>query len=196
LHCFAVEAIVQDGQVRGIITESKSGRQAILAKRVVDCTGDADVAFLAGAPCRMNAKSKRMGVTSVFNVAGVDTKRFLEYTEANPATYKDWSRVWKQETSGKEDHLRTPYLDTEFLEAEKAGALPKVPDHIGIGGSWSALSEAGEATNLNLVHMRGVDVTDVVALTKAEMDGREHTVHALKVGFIDRVCSNQLQMRC
>ncbi len=38
--------------LQGIITESKSGRQAILAERVIDCTGDADVAYLAGAEYR------------------------------------------------------------------------------------------------------------------------------------------------
>ena len=37
---------------KGIITESKSGRRAILADRVIDCTGDADVAYLAGAEYR------------------------------------------------------------------------------------------------------------------------------------------------
>ena len=35
-----------------------------------------------------------------------------------------------------------------------------------IGGSWSALSEAGEATNLNLVHLTNIDCTDVEDLTK------------------------------
>ena len=41
--------------IKGIIAESKSGRNAILAKRVVDCTGDADIAHLAGAPYRKTA---------------------------------------------------------------------------------------------------------------------------------------------
>ena len=36
--------------MRGIIVESKSGREAILAKRVIDATGDADIAHRAGAP--------------------------------------------------------------------------------------------------------------------------------------------------
>ncbi len=49
-----------------------------MAKRVVDCTGDADIAFMAGAPCRMNPPDKRLGVTSVFNVTGVDAKEFLK----------------------------------------------------------------------------------------------------------------------
>ena len=38
--------------VQGVIMESKSGRRALLADRVVDCTGDADVAHLAGAEYR------------------------------------------------------------------------------------------------------------------------------------------------
>ena len=52
LHCLAVEPLVDDGRVTGVVTESKSGRQAILAGRVIDATGDADIAFRAGAPCR------------------------------------------------------------------------------------------------------------------------------------------------
>ena len=51
-HCWGVD-VVQDGAtVRGVVFESKQGRQAILAKRVVDCTGDGDVAFQAGADFR------------------------------------------------------------------------------------------------------------------------------------------------
>ena len=52
LHCYAVEAIMENDTIKGIITESKSGRKAILADRVIDCTGDADVAYLAGAEYR------------------------------------------------------------------------------------------------------------------------------------------------
>ena len=44
---------------------------------------------------------------------------------------------------------RSPYLDKEFRAAKEQGVIPS--DATGLGGSWSALSEAGEATNLNLV---------------------------------------------
>ena len=47
-------------------------------------------------------------------------------------------------------------------------------------GSWSALSEAGEATNLNLVHLKGFDCTDVNDLTRAEMKGRSMAQHAMR----------------
>lgn len=45
------DTVVNDGRVDALIIENKSGRQAILAKSVVDCTGDADVFHLAGARC-------------------------------------------------------------------------------------------------------------------------------------------------
>jgi flavin-dependent dehydrogenase len=48
LHRLCVTPIVEDVVVRGVITESKSGREAILAGRVVDATGDADVSFSIG----------------------------------------------------------------------------------------------------------------------------------------------------
>ena len=51
-HCWGVD-VVQDGPaVKGVVFESKQGREAILAERVVDCTGDGDVAFQAGADFR------------------------------------------------------------------------------------------------------------------------------------------------
>ena len=49
---YAVDTIMEGDTVKGIIMESKSGRRAILADRIIDCTGDADVAHLAGAEYR------------------------------------------------------------------------------------------------------------------------------------------------
>ena len=179
LHCMAVDVIFEeDGKrLRGIVTESKSGRQVVLAKRIVDCSGDADIAHLAGASYRKTPKDKMLGMTTVFNASGVDTQAFLDYTESQPATYADWSRTWAQETSGKEDTLRSPYLDKEFDTARELGVIPA--DSTNIGGSWSALTPAGEATNLNLAHMYGFDPTDVMDLTRAEMQGRQDALHAL-----------------
>jgi hypothetical protein len=179
LHCLAVDVIFDgdSNRLKGVITESKSGRQVILAKRIVDCTGDADIAHLAGAPYRKTPKDKMLGVTTVFNASGVDKSKFLQYTDENPATYADWSRTWTQETTGKEDSLRSPYLDKEFDKARELGVIPA--NTTSLGGSWSALTDAGEATNLNLAHMNGFDCTDVRDLTKAEMQGRQEALYAL-----------------
>ena len=61
-----------------------------------------------------------------------------------------------QETSGKEDDLRSPYLDEEFEKARKNGIIPNTGRTSDLGGSWSAIrGETGEATNLNLAHVQG-----------------------------------------
>src|SRR5277367_6576492 len=54
LHRLGVAPIMQNGAICGVITESKAGREAILAKRVIDATGDADIAARAGAPYHKN----------------------------------------------------------------------------------------------------------------------------------------------
>jgi len=183
LHTIVADVIMDGaGAICGVVVENKSGRSAVRAQRVIDCSGDADVAFLAGARCTKRDRRERMGVTTVFSCAGVDKDRFLEYTEANPATYKTWSRrggEWCQQTADKEEELRSPFLQEEFERAVAAGVIPQTPANMDLGGSWSALSDAGEATNLNLVHQPGVDGTDADELTKAEMRGRAQTLHAL-----------------
>jgi hypothetical protein len=50
LHTWCCDAIAEGAAVRGVIVENKSGRQALMAKAVVDASGDADVAARAGAP--------------------------------------------------------------------------------------------------------------------------------------------------
>jgi flavin-dependent dehydrogenase len=49
LHSWVVGTLVEDGAVRGVVFESKQGRRAILAKVVVDASGDLDVCAYAGA---------------------------------------------------------------------------------------------------------------------------------------------------
>ncbi|MBQ2630534.1 MAG: FAD-dependent oxidoreductase [Kiritimatiellae bacterium] len=72
-HSWGVD-VVQDGnKVLGVVFESKQGRQAILAKQVVDCTGDGDVFFAAGANYRQITHA--MGwVTRLGNIDRVTAK--------------------------------------------------------------------------------------------------------------------------
>jgi len=48
LHTWVVDVIMDENKIRGVITESKSGRQGILAKRVIYCSGDADWLIFVG----------------------------------------------------------------------------------------------------------------------------------------------------
>ncbi|MBM4017287.1 MAG: FAD-dependent oxidoreductase [Planctomycetes bacterium] len=48
-HCWGADAVMDGKTIRGVVFESKAGRQAILAKVVVDATGDGDIFAAAGA---------------------------------------------------------------------------------------------------------------------------------------------------
>jgi hypothetical protein len=178
LHSLVIDAIVDADVIKGIIIHNKSGRQAILARRVIDASGDADLAFYTGAPFRKTPKEEMMSVTVMFSCAGVDKKRFLEYVKENPSTYKDWGKSWNIQKGGKEDEMFSPYLAKPFDRARKEGVIPA--GLTSIGGTWSAISDSGEATYLNMIHMPNYDGTDVWDLTHAEIDGRFQALQAIK----------------
>ena len=50
--CYAVDAVKKKDSIQAVIVESISGRQAIRVKTVVDATGDACIAHLAGVPTK------------------------------------------------------------------------------------------------------------------------------------------------
>jgi len=68
-HSWGVDVIQDGNKVLGVVFESKEGRQAILARQVVDCTGDADMLFKAGGDYRQVTCS----ITTVFRWANMDT---------------------------------------------------------------------------------------------------------------------------
>jgi hypothetical protein len=179
LHRLFVAPIVEAGVIKGVIVETKAGRQAILAQRVVDATGDADVAFRAGAPTIRLPKAEMMSVSVMFSMAGVNKTRFLEQVRADPQTYKDWggNGEWDMVTDGKEDDLFSPFLRKPFLKALEAGLLP--PNLATIAGTWGGISDTGDLTYLNLVHLN-FDGTDPDELTEGEMLGRKQAMLAIE----------------
>lgn len=178
LHTQMVDVLMEGRTIRGIITESKSGRQAILAKRVIDCTGDGDVAQRCGNPFTQRDKDELMGVTVMFNCSGVDSEKFLKYVDEElKPTYADWGKNWTIETTGKEDNLFSPYLEDVFSKAHEEGIIPG--DAQAIAGTWSSFTDAGEAICLNVIYSFGYDCTDVRDLTKASQEGRQQALWAI-----------------
>jgi hypothetical protein len=74
LHSWVAAPMLDGMRVTGVIVESKSGRQAIAADIVIDCTGDGDVAARAGAPFMgpdESGKSDRMQMSFMYRLGGV-----------------------------------------------------------------------------------------------------------------------------
>lgn len=180
LHRQFVAPIMDGNTITGIITESKSGREAILAKRVIDATGDADVVHRAGGPTHRTPLEHMMAASVMFHVAGVDKAKFIDGIKADPQTYKDWGGggEWNIETTGKEDDMFSPFLKKPFEQAIKDGVIPANLNTI--AGTWGAVHDTGELTYMNLIHMDNCDGTDPDSLTKFEIEGRRQTMLAIE----------------
>lgn len=91
LYTLAVDAVVENNVIKGVIVESKSGRQAILADIVIDATGDGDVAAKAGAPFEVG-RGRNEGtqtMTLVFVLGNVNT------TKITPDSWKKGYNITK-----------------------------------------------------------------------------------------------------
>lgn len=179
LHRLFVAPIMDGDTLTGIIVESKAGREAILARRIIDASGDADVAFRAGAPTHKTPVEHMQAASVMFHMAGVDKPAFMAGVRADPQTYKDWSTgEWVVETSGKEDGMYSPFLGKPFAQAIRDGVIPARLNTI--GGTWGAVHDTGELTYMNLIHLAGCDGTDPDSMTKFEIEGRRQAMLAIE----------------
>lgn len=88
-HVQATDPVIDDTRIRGVIVEGKSGREAVLAKAIVDCTGDGDIAARAGVPFQFGREFDGLAqpMTMMFEVSnaeklGTDTRRILDILNA------------------------------------------------------------------------------------------------------------------
>lgn len=89
----------EENRITGVIVCNKDGFSRITADRVIDATGDADVAALAGVPYNNGATEADVterGATSVgqtqpfgtmYRVRGVDFERLFQFLEENPERF-------------------------------------------------------------------------------------------------------------
>mgnify|MGYP003513696800 FL=1 len=73
LHSYLSGCICGDGRISQVIIENKSGSQALEADVFIDCTGDADLAYMAGVPMQDKSGRPLQPMSSYFILNGVDT---------------------------------------------------------------------------------------------------------------------------
>lgn len=85
-HSWMAVPVVEDGAVKGVIFESKEGRQALMAKVVIDCTGDGDVFARAGSDFDTDIEEGDVhhSMNTGFMLGGVDMETWLDFRLNDP----------------------------------------------------------------------------------------------------------------
>jgi len=84
LHSLAVDVLKEGDAVRGVIVENTSGRQVVIGKVIIDCTGEGDLSVRAGAPYDILPREQIQPHTISFTADGVDWDKALSYIKENP----------------------------------------------------------------------------------------------------------------
>ncbi len=118
LHAFASGVIGEAGQPDGAVFETKSGPLAVMAKAIVDCTGDGDVAALAGAPFDVGREEDGLvqPMTLMFRMVEFERAGFKAYVDAHPGQWRGvhglWDLIRKAAEAGE---LELPREDVLFF---------------------------------------------------------------------------------
>jgi len=102
LHSWGTEAIVEDGAIKGVIFNSKSGRQAVLGKVIIDGTGDGDILASAGVEYddALDPALRASHLSLVWRFGNVDFNKYCEFKESNAHKHKELMETLAKLTGG------------------------------------------------------------------------------------------------
>jgi hypothetical protein len=121
LHSWFSRTLVEDHVAKGVVCETKSGREAILGDIVIDATGDLDVAASAGTP---HIKGSYI-TTTVFRLGNVDTDAAERFEYEQPAAFAAIDKEAKKRIGGSWAHwwLKTPLLGVVWCNCPHMAGL-------------------------------------------------------------------------
>ncbi|MFC4776576.1 FAD-dependent oxidoreductase [Paenibacillus sp. GCM10023252] len=166
-HCFVDGVEVgDDGRIESVQLTSKSGRMDIKGKIFIDTTGDADLAYLSGAPCVQGRDEdhKTQPMTMKFRMRGVNLAEVKQYMMDHP-----------DEFYSKTPIAELPELHLSgicgFYKHWKEANLPINRDQV----LFFTGPEEDEVL-VNTTRVQGLDGTNVEDLTEAEELGRKQVL--------------------
>jgi len=169
LHTTAVAAWT-DGDRHIVVTESKAGRSAIVARQVIDCTGDGDVAAWLGAPYENFTGDQCWGTSLTFRMANVHFEQLLPWMDEHGTVTQI---VVGRKIGGTEDEivrLAMRWPENLVEEAKRRGVR---------SGMICNSLRRHEATYCNCTGVKLADNIDPADLTRAEADlRRQGQAHA------------------
>ena len=173
-HSWGVDVIQDGNKVLGVVFESKQGRQAILAKQVVDCSGDADMLFRAGGDYRQITHGighvVRLGnmdrVTAKTTPVGPDGKRLpgkwpTRSNEGNPSLW------WGNTGPGPKGNG----LDVRDLTGAEIGFRKEWFEHVRTMRKTPGWEQVFIASTCSMIGPRATRLVDAeVVLSRKDLD--------------------------
>lgn len=169
LHSCICDAIMEGNRIRGVVIENKSGRQAVLGGVTVDCTGDGDIAYLAGVP--FTSGHEKYGVSLTFGISGVDVNRAAEYMDAR-------GMLHQVARGSKSSRAEETYVRCAF-DLSKDPALREKLQDMHIRAAFVTSAQENCLTYVNALSVGGIDPTSAEDLTRAEMELRVRVLDAM-----------------
>ena len=172
LYTNVVSTLMEGSAIQGVIVENKSGRQAVLAKVVIDCTGDADVAARAGAEYQDESVSG--AVSMIFGMANVDVPRLEQFAVEQGILYHGAHA----ERNGVPDSAVRISFDCSKLPAfaglmrepfELKNDSGNMEDRATLYGPMCVAFREGELNMINSTIVVGVHALDAWERSKANM---------------------------
>lgn len=166
LHSWFSDTIVEDGVIKGVICQTKMGRQAIMGSVVIDTTGDLDVAASAGA----DFSDGQYIVTTVFRLANVDTEEAERYEYEEPEEFAKINRQARRIIGGAWEMwwLKTPIPGVVWCNC------PHMPGYDGI--SVEDLTKAEYEGRERMMNMYRFVRENLPGFEKADMLGAAEQV--------------------
>jgi glycine/D-amino acid oxidase-like deaminating enzyme len=155
--------VMEGDTVKGVVVESKTGRQFIAGKVVIDCSADADIAVRAGAPFVMGAggESETMQPVSMyFTMDRVDLPRLAAWA----ATTDDVpARAIPETVEGLDYGLWLTGFNRSLREWQQKTGVELQRDNI-------TLKTADGRMYVNGTRVTGVNVFDPLQFTNAVLE--------------------------
>jgi 2-polyprenyl-6-methoxyphenol hydroxylase-like FAD-dependent oxidoreductase len=165
LHSQVSDVVLNGEALNGLVVENKSGRVVIPANRVIDCSGDGDIAARAGVPFEKGRPGDHamQPLTLMFILGGIDLDKALEGNAVRLRRHALGPQPWKS-------HYRSFSFDLTPWAEELGREFPEFRGKLRRFSGWS-LGD-GIVHGGNFLHIPWVDGTDAKQLSQAEVKAR------------------------
>jgi hypothetical protein len=169
-------SVSRDGdRITGVEIVTAGGtRWQVQAQVFIDCSGDGQLIFLAGAPWQKgDEQSGRLqAMTLFFRMGGIDLATALEYVAANRSEFFDWMEY----DFDPEKIISVAGYFSHIRRAIEQGRVDDSLQYI----FYTTLPGSGEAS-FNTSNILDLDGSDSLQLTKAELDGRRQVLSVVRL---------------